>query len=35
MLQQMKINLVDPATLLDENDKWEKLYKQNVTQQAH
>ena len=34
-LQQMKLKLVDPATVLDEGDKWENLYEQTVTQQAH
>ncbi len=30
----MHLKFVDPAKLLDENDKWEKLYKQIVTNQA-
>jgi iron(III) transport system substrate-binding protein len=29
----MHLKFVDPAKLLDENDKWEKLYKQIVTNQ--
>jgi iron(III) transport system substrate-binding protein len=30
----MTLKFVDPAKLLDENDKWEKLYKDIITKQA-
>jgi hypothetical protein len=28
------LKFIDPAKLLDENDKWEKLYKDIITNQA-
>ena len=30
----MTLKFVDPAKLLDENDKWEKLYKDIITNQG-
>jgi len=31
---KMRLKFVDPATVLDESEKWEKLYAEIVTQQS-
>jgi hypothetical protein len=30
----MTLKFVDPAKILDESDKWDKLYKEIITNQA-